>query len=150
MKKILRLYNRPVLWMATGLHAAWGCMLVLDPPTGKISPLFPFANRYTGAIALVFLASAVMSGVALMVDYEKGPSLGTFFALLPQMSLLIASAISVSYFACVGHYGDGVPRDHLFILADQFPEILLAIFYPLGLLQMHAELIPGKTPKVLP
>ncbi len=150
MKKLLRFYNRPVLWMATMLHAAWGCMLVLAPESGRVTALFPFASGQPGAIALLLFASSAVSAWALRVDYEKGPSLKTFFALLPQMSILIAVAGAVIYFTSVGHFGDGVPRSNLFILADQFPQVLLAFFYPLGLLQMHAELIPGRTPKVLP
>ncbi len=134
--------NRMILWFATFLHAAWGIMLILDPGAGRISGLFPFgaSGQKAAILGLVCLGSSGLAVTALL----RHPSAFTFAALLPQQVLLVASAVAVSYFAAVGHFGDGVPRSHLFILADQFPKVLLALLHPVGLLDMHSNLIPEK------
>lgn len=135
--------HRPILWLATGLHLGWGIMLVLDPGAGRISALFPFAahGQSAAVLGLLLIGSGVLATAALL----HRPTPWTFVALLPQQTLLALSAIAVVYFAWVGHFGDGVSRSNLFILADQWEKVLLALMHPFGLLRMHSNLIPKKT-----
>jgi len=62
--------------------------------------------------------------------------------LLPQQTLLIITAIGAVLAAISGHYADGVPRPTLFILADQFPPILIAAAHTVAIV-VHGKSIPG-------
>ena len=71
------------------------------------------------------LLSAVL---ALTVAVQR-PGLLAIFALIPQQTLLVITAIGAVAFAAMGHYADGYQPSGggLFIGADQLPRILLAI-----------------------
>ena len=43
----------------------------------------------------------------------------------------------------VAHYGDGVPRPRLFILADQIPAVLTMVLHTAAVIEMHARLPAG-------
>lgn len=142
---------RPVLWMATLLHIVWGTALILIPEkvvgiTGVVGTtglaLFKGAPEFWG---LVMLTSANIALIALVHEWKRYPvNAWTFWAFIPQQALLVASAISVVYFAAEGHYADGtvVAGGTWFIITDQLPKVILAILHPVGLLRMHLPILP--------
>jgi len=49
------------------------------------------------------------------------------------------SACAAVIAVAVAHYGDGVPRPRLFILADQVPVILTMVLHTAAVIDMHAR-----------
>lgn len=136
--------NRPILWMATILHAFWAMGLILIPERIATSTgLYPFSSepRLFGIFGLV---SAGLAFNALFREWEHGPSIGTFWLFIPQQVGLMISAGSVIYFVSQGHFADGtiVPGGSWFIFMDQLPKVLLAALHPFGLLRMHLSILP--------
>jgi hypothetical protein len=132
---------RPILWMAVVLHLTYGIALILDAGVARITALAAVVPHAIQGVAIGLILVAELGAWALT---RRAPSMHTLAALLPQQGVLTFSAVSALYYVAVGHYGDGVPRSHLFILADQAPVILLALLHPWGLLRMHAD-IPRPT-----
>jgi len=93
-------------------------------------------NRFL--VSAAFIAAALMSVEGLRSqDRVRSVAL-----LLPQQTLLVITAIGAILAAISGHYADGVPRPTLFILADQFPPILIAAAHTVAIVT-HAKNIPG-------
>lgn len=83
----------------------------------------------------LFLAS----GLAAWAVTRRQPSLRSLSALLPQQVLLTLSAYAATAAVIAGHYGDGLPRPRLFILADQAPAILALILHTAAVIEIHAR-----------
>lgn len=145
MRKFLNLYNRPVLWMATFLHAFWGVALILYPETVKLTTgLAPFSPS-PKIWGLAMFCSATLAAIALVYEVlGKKVNAWTFWCFLPQQAFLMVSACSVLYYVAIGHYASGTLLPRLFIFTDQFPKILLATLHPLGVLRMHMGILPKR------
>ena len=136
---------RPILWAATILHIAWGVALILIPTKVAHTTGLHFFSTYPRAWGLVMLLSANIAFAALVHEWKGRPVNGwTFWAFIPQQSLLIVSAVAVVWFSLEGRFADGtvVPGGGWFVLIDQLPKILLAILHPVGLLRMHLPIFP--------
>ena len=141
---LARVPNRPILWMATILHLWWSIGLILIPErVAQGTGLYPF-SAFPEVWGLAGLFSVFAASTALSREYERGPSLGTFWAFIPQQAWLMVSAASVVYFVTQGHFADGtiVPGGGWFIWYDQLPKVLLAVLHPFGLLRMHLSILP--------
>ena len=88
-------------------------------------------------VSAVFILAAALSIAAL----RSQSRVRSVLLLLPQQTLLVITAIGAILAAISGHYADGVPRPTLFILADQFPPILIAGAHTLAIIS-HAKNIP--------
>jgi hypothetical protein len=125
-----------IIWYAVLLHIGWGCLLLVSPsPYGATAlhiyhdlPRIPMAGA-------LFLAS----GLAAWAVTRRQPSLRSLSALLPQQVLLTLSAYAAIAAVIAGHYGDGLPRPRLFILADQAPAILALILHTAAVIEIHAR-----------
>jgi hypothetical protein len=126
-----------IIWYAVLLHILWGCLLLASPSPYGATALHVYhdlpRNLTAGAL---FLAS----GLAASAVTRRQPSLQSLAALLPQQALLTLSAYAAAAAVIAGHYGDGVPRPRLFILADQAPAILALILHTVAVIQMHARM----------
>ena len=49
----------------------------------------------------------------------------------------------------VGHYGDGVPRPALYILADQAPAIIAFVLHTAAVIEMHARRPDGELLRII-
>jgi hypothetical protein len=126
-----------IIWYAVLLHILWGCLLLasLSPYGATALHVYRDLPRNLMAGAL-FLAS----GLAALAVTRRRPSLQSLAALLPQQTLLTLSAYAATAAVIAGHYGDGVPRPRLFILADQAPAILALILHTAAVIEMHAHM----------
>lgn len=133
--------NRYVLWIvawAVALHAAWGGLLMFSNSPLNTTPLHTYTVLFGGshrAIGLILLMVAAMAFVGL--KKSGNPNNEGILWLMPQQIALLISATGALAAALVGHYADGVPRPHLFILADQLPSILGAIAHSAALFNMY-------------
>jgi hypothetical protein len=129
---------RPVwiIWYAVLLHITWGCLLLAsrDPYGATALHVYHWVPRVVLAAAL-FAAS----GLAIWGGTRRRPSWQGLAALLPQQAILTFSAYAAVVAVAVAHYGDGVPRPRLFILADQVPAVLAMVLHTAAVIEMHAR-----------
>ncbi len=125
-----------IIWYAVLLHTLWGVLLLASPsPYGATAMhVYDAVPRYALA-AVLFLAS----GLATWAIVWPQPSWRSLAALLPQQALLTISAYAALLAVVEAHYGDGVIRPRLFILADQAPVILTMVLHTAAVVEMHAR-----------
>lgn len=123
-----------IVHYAIAVHIVWGIVILLQgaqntAPTWLLSQLL---GAYSG---WSYLAAGVAAlGAAFVV---KDRMVGLVMCLPQQMLLLLSAGGSLD---CVlrGAYADGVPRPWQFILVDQSPNILVALFHSIALLEVFA------------
>lgn len=121
------------VWYAVLLHLTWAGLLfasaVPEHVTGvhALSQLFP--NRIGLAIILLTVAACAVGGILL-----RRLSVTKILLLCPQQLLLGVSAAGALHAMWVGHFADGVPRPHIFIIADQMPQVLALVIHSLTML----------------
>jgi hypothetical protein len=129
---------RPVwiIWYAVLLHITWGCLLLASR-----APYGATALHVYQWVPRVVLAAALFaaSGLAIWGVTRRRPSWQGLAALLPQQAMLTFSAYAAVAAVAVAHYGDGVPRPRLFILADQVPAVLTMVLHTAAVIEMHAR-----------
>lgn len=125
-----------IIWYAVLLHIGWGCLLLVSPSPYGATALHIYHDLPRILMAgVLFLAS----GLAAWAVTRRQPSLRSLSALLPQQVLLTLSAYAAIAAVIAGHYGDGLPRPRLFILADQAPAILALILHTVAVIEIHAR-----------
>ncbi len=125
-----------IIWYAVLLHALWGVLLLASLSPYGATPLHVYEGVPRFAMAgFLFLAS----GLAAWAITRPGPSWQSLAALLPQQGLLTISAYAALLAVVEAHYGDGVIRPRLFILADQAPVILAMVLHTAAVIELHAR-----------
>jgi hypothetical protein len=125
-----------IIWYAVLLHMLWGILLVASPAPYGATAMHVYASVPRVALAgVLFLAS----GLAAWAITWPQPSWKTLAALLPQQALLTISAYAALLAAAEAHYGDGVIRPRLFILADQAPVILTMVLHTVAIVELHGR-----------
>jgi hypothetical protein len=130
--------RRPVwiIWYAVLLHTLWGCLLLASRSPLGATPLHVYDPVPRGLMAAIFLA---ISGLAAWGATRRQPSWQTLVALLPQQAILTVSAAAAIVAIASAHYGDGIARPRLFILADQAPAILVLVLHTAAIASLHAR-----------
>ena len=133
---------RPVwiIWYAILLHITWGCLLLASQ-----APYGATALHVYHLVPRVVLAATLFaaSGLAMWGVTRRRPSWQGLATLLPQQAIMTFSAFAAVVAVAVAHYGDGVPRPRLFILADQVPAVLTMLLHTAAVIEMHARLPVG-------
>jgi hypothetical protein len=125
-----------IIWYAVLLHTLWGVLLLGSPSPYGATALHVYASvpRYTMA-AIMFVAA----GLAAWGITRPRPSWQSMAALLPQQGLLTISAYAALLAVIDAHYGDGVIRPRMFILADQAPVIITMVLHTAAMVELHAR-----------
>jgi hypothetical protein len=125
-----------IIWYAVLLHVLWGILLLASssPYGATAMHVYDMMPRFALA-ALLFSAS----GLAAWAITWARPSWQSLAALLPQQALLTISAYAALLAVIQAHYGDGVIRPRLFILADQAPVILTMVLHTAAVVELHAR-----------
>lgn len=110
-----------IILYACTLQAIWGFSLFFFGIT-DIAAWAAFRGIPDWFLAMVLIGSSALSYIALI----KNKSIGW---LLPQQAMMMISAISCVTMVILGHYADGPEYPRIFILRDQLPEILTAIWH---------------------
>lgn len=125
-----------LFWYAVGIHLSWGLILLGSDAAASATPVYTLvshAERLQLPLPwLLFVASAL---AICGLTYAKSPY-ATVLCLLPQQGAIVVTAGGALTAALSGHYPDGVARPWAFILADQIPSILIAIFHTLAMLDL--------------
>ncbi len=115
------------------LHYVWATVLWVDPVAGGTSTLSDLAGLMgSRALPFVLFISSTLALYYLILSRQAG--LFAFFCLLPQQSIMIASAVTAVSAMLTGMYADGVERPIAFIVADQAPAVIASILHTLALI----------------
>jgi hypothetical protein len=128
--------------MATFLHLVTGIGLIVDGRVAFVTGIRWPAELHPDSVGLTFLMAGLFGLWALLRDAEYGPSIGTFWLLIPQQVLLFIMAAGAIYAVVEGNYASGTVLPRSFIFVDQLPKLLLAALHPFGILRMHLNILP--------
>lgn len=131
MKRLLA--TPAVLLVTVAMELVWGTCLILNPSARRITALTPLADLDPAVVGLGLLAIGAAGVWAITTPIPRPARL---WALLPAQALFVMAASAGVFFALSGRYGDGVPRPELFIFADQFHLVALAIGHTIGMLKL--------------
>lgn len=126
--------SRLMVQFASAMHLCWAVLLAAWPDAISVTAINIFTQAFglPGTIGLLtVVALAALVGVAKprpFYPWWRGSWL------FPQACILMVSATSSLLAVLHGSYADGVVRGWSFILADQAPHILLAIFYAIAMI----------------
>lgn len=132
-------WTRPlpwIIWYAVLLHALWACLLAVSANPYGATALHVYRSIPRALTVVALLTASVLAAWAVTRDQ---PSWRTLAALLPQQAILTVSAYAAVAAVVVAHYGDGVIRPRLFILADQAPVILVFVLHTAAVVEMHGR-----------
>lgn len=124
-----------VIWYACVMHFIWGAALIVNIDAGNVTALSVAVRVFGGH----FGAGAAMFGVALLALFgivRFHASFEKVWCVLPQQFMLVLSAGAATSAMVNSHFADGVTRPRAFIVADQIPAILIAIFHIIVVIRM--------------
>jgi len=125
-----------IIWYAVLLHTLWACLLLASKRPYGATALHVYTPLPRLLMAGVLLIASALAAWAVT---RRRPSWQTLAALLPQQAILTVSAYAAIAAVVTAHYGDGVIRPRLFILADQAPVILVFVLHTAAVIEMHAR-----------
>jgi hypothetical protein len=119
-----------VIYSASILHIVEAFILAESKAADTSIPIASLLDAFGGHRITLVATMLVSAFLALTVAGQR-PGVLAIFALIPQQTLLVITAIGAVGFAVMGHYADGYEPSGggLFIGADQLPRILLALSY---------------------
>ena len=132
-----------IIWYAAVLHVSWGMILMMSSVPLLTTPTYLLPNRqfFSGLILAIVGLSAGIGHIR-----RKHHRSGSLLALAPQQFIMLVSAFSALTNVVRGTYSDGyVPGSspHLFILVDQLPTILAAVFHSIAVARFGATMRKG-------
>jgi len=124
------LLGKWITWWGLVANMIWSILLLIDANTMEATPLHTLAdvlggNRYT--VMACLMSSSVAAFTAMYVDGQ--PDARTLVLLVPQQFFMLIAAGGSVRAMVTATYADGVTRPMTFIIADQMPWVLGAIFY---------------------
>lgn len=120
--------HKVIISFASAIHFIWAALLLISPSPILAVPISPlFVLFHLSPIT----ASFVLAGIAWLglLGAERKADTTAILMLLPQQTMLLLSGMAAILAVGAGHYADGIVRSRSFILADQFPTILLGPLY---------------------
>ena len=113
---------------AATLHFVEALIVAESTAADNSIPIVSLMEAF-GGYRITLAAAMLLSAVLALTVAVQRPGLLAIFALIPQQTLLVITAIGAVGFAVMGHYADGYEPSGggLFIGADQLPRILLAL-----------------------
>ena len=128
------------VWYAIVLHFVWaGLVLTTNnaprhaTAVASVAELFPAK----AGLAIVF---ATVAFCALLSIYQKRITGLKIALLVPQQLILGVSAAGALRAMYLGHFADGVPRPHGFIIADQLPAVLALLVHSATIIYLAYEM----------
>lgn len=116
-----------IIWYAIVMHWIWGITLLFsrDPlAITTISSLIASGFVTAPHAAIMYLSIAFLALIGMAAPKVVGVLL-----LIPQQIVLIISAVGAFRAMMTGVFPDGAIRSHSFLVADQIPAVLAAIFH---------------------
>ena len=117
-----------VIYSASILHIVEAFILAESKAADTSIPIASLLDAF-GGHRITLVATMLVSALLALTVAGQRPGVLAIFALIPQQTLLVITAIGAVAFAAMEHYADGYEPSGggLFIGADQLPRILLAL-----------------------
>jgi len=125
---------RFIFFLAITLHLTWAVLLLSDASPAGTTPI-----SQTATIFGRYWTAAVFAVVGLAALYALWRDNANPFWLIPQTAILGAATAGGLAAVASGQYADGTARPWQFILADQLPTILLALFHLIAVILVVDE-----------
>lgn len=127
-----------IIWYAAFLHWIWGATLISTSIPLGVTAISTIINigLVTGNTAGIFYL--MIASLAAIGALAPKPA-GTFF-LLPQTGVLWLAAYGALLAMARGSFADGVIRPTSFLLTDQAPAVLAAIFHTAAVVESASEI----------
>jgi hypothetical protein len=122
-----RLIHFPIILIAISQQLIMGLLLLIDPEVHMVTAIHSVYQivRPQSLIGFFMIAAAVLA----IVGFQLRRKIDTILCMIPQQLLLYISAGGSFRAIWLGQFADGVERSHAFLLADQAPSILIALFH---------------------
>jgi hypothetical protein len=128
-----------IIGAASLLHLGWAVLLCVDERAANATPLSILAvtcNHSIGEMVSVLLLVSFMGIAFLNYRLRRAITKAELVLLLiPQQVVLLSSAGAGVYAASRQHYADGTPMSWVHILADQLPNVIMALLYSLAVIE---------------
>jgi hypothetical protein len=124
-----------MLWYAIALHWIWGVTLLSsNSPLGvtAIASIVDVGMASNKTAAFLYLVVSVLAAIAMWT-----PKWVSIPLIIPQSLMLVLSAWGAAGAMAAGSFADGVVRPQAFLVADQAPAILAAIFHTMAVFQVY-------------
>jgi hypothetical protein len=131
-KKRLVIKYPIIIVYASILNLVWGILLYFDPGAGHTSTLNDLSHILGQNICYTLLGFGLL---ALLPIIHPLPVIFSLILLLPQELTIFISLVTALTAMFNAQFADGVIRSHSFIIADQFPAVLIAILYTYSLFE---------------
>ena len=116
-------------------HVGWGLLLLWDKRASGVTAIASMSDRLgVTASAVAFLIVGVLAFVALFLERQRWR--GIFLApalLIPQQIVLMFSAAGAVHAMISSSFADGVVRPRAFLIADQYPAVIVMLFHTLAI-----------------
>lgn len=122
--------NSWIVWYVIAMHWLWGSMLQLGTaPLGitAISSLTHFGFVSAPYVGLMLLTVSMLAAIS-----RAAPKSVSLLFMIPQQLVLVVSALGAITAMQTGTFADGEVRPIPFIVADQAPSVLIAVFHILS------------------
>lgn len=127
-----RLINYPIILIAVVQQLIIGFGLLWDFDSRMVTAVHAL---YQVALVPALLPYGMIAAAMLsVVGFFMNKKIITLICMLPQQLLLYIAAGGSFRAIWFGHFADGVERTHIFILSDQAPSILIAVFHTWGMI----------------
>ena len=134
--------QRWVIWLAVTQHLLWSVCLLASPAPVGVTAIFAVVSqaggRYPAALVFALVAGMAVLGVAQRFKWWWAALL-----VIPQQLVLLVSAYGAGECVVRGQFADGVARPFWFMLADQAPSVLVAVFHTCAILEQFTKARKG-------
>jgi hypothetical protein len=111
------------------LHFTWALCLLDDTAAANATAVHTLVHYIP--IWQAVIVYVIVAAMALLHSVVK-----TALLLLPQQFVMMVSAGGAVYAMYLGQFADGVQRSHAFLVADQAPAVIAAVFHTIAILRI--------------
>ncbi len=125
-----RLANYPIIIIAVVQQYIWAAMIAIDAEALHTTGVQILANALPPKMQqAVVVAALTFTATAAALGFWARQRIGTLLSLLPQQLMLYVSAGGAAQAIYHARFADGVERTQAFLVVDQIPLVLVAIFH---------------------
>lgn len=135
----IRIINFPIIMIAISQQLITGLALLMDNNSHMVTAVHAM---HEVSMAPSLLPYGIIAAALLAINgFFRHKKIYTILCMLPQQLLLYIAAGGSFRAIWLGEFADGITRSHYFILIDQAPSILIAIFHTWGmvLIMLYGE-----------
>ena len=121
-----------IVFLAIVQHFFWAAMLLWNEQVEQVTALAalsPFVILYRGVVPLITVA--IMAAASIFIQSR----IWRTAMMLPQQFILGVSAMGALEAMYNSTFADGVWRPRAFLIADQIPVVLIAVFHTIAIIR---------------